>query len=346
MSVLSYRPWDIWLNSTYFDNGKMYHGYFECTILNALMVPQTLQFIAEKYEIRNGRFQQITIPPMDILKRSISTVEGNLCIKLYDELITSKCPKDIIKKVLLFLESLSMCVDCSLICHKIRFISNDYGKLLVANRHPIGRGIGFEIEERGKASEKLNKDFDFYLDESDPNLVVGKRHYLAGMQLLALEDQITGLVDAAFMQFYQGCEALCRDPSGSLKGSQKYIAKLSEPDVRELQIIAHQIWMARNKYFGHGDVQYNLNANINQNNAQSVAKQVLVARYLCRRLIDANAPSGFFMEREMSFHFRDSYNKFSGEIRLLEREFRVDIDNRISKIFDSSGNEVEEYTIQ
>ncbi len=44
---------------------------------------------------------------------------------------------------------------------------------------------------------------------------------MTGMQLLSMEDQITGLIDAAFMQFYQGCEALCRDVTGRMEQSQK-----------------------------------------------------------------------------------------------------------------------------
>ena len=249
MSVLSYRSWDIWLNSSYFDSKKVYSGYFECTILDALMVRQTLEFIAEKYEIRRGRFQNIASSPAEIIRQTITTEEGNLCLKLYDELNTNDGLREIIDKVLLFLESLSMCLDSSLICPKIRFISDQHGKLLVANRRPIGRGIGFEIQERGVATGKLNNDFEFYLDTSDENLVVGKRHYIAGMQLLALEDKIPGLIDAAFMQFYQGCEVLCRDSRGAIENSKKYIARLNQHDVRELQIIAHQVWRVRNKYF-------------------------------------------------------------------------------------------------
>lgn len=55
---------------------------------------------------------------------------------------------------------------------------------------------------------------------------------MTGMQLLALEDQAFGLIDAGFMQFYQGCEALCRDPEGKIKLSKKFIAANASSDGR------------------------------------------------------------------------------------------------------------------
>ncbi len=61
---------------------------------------------------------------------------------------------------------------------------------------------------------------------------------------------MSGLIDAAFMQFYQACELLCRDKDGRMKQSKKFIAKLEPKDSRDLQIIAHQVWRVRNKISG------------------------------------------------------------------------------------------------
>ena len=147
------------------------------------------------------------------------------------------------------------------------------------------------------------------------------------------------------MQFYQGCEALCRDPRGNLESSKKYIASTGLPDSRDLQVIAHQVWRVRNKYFGHGDVGYNLHSNLNKDHAESVAKQVLVVRYLCRRLIDINAPSGIHLTREMGFYFGSYSGNFNGTIAEIEGNFRVNYDRRNSKVYDINGNEVDVYTI-
>lgn len=57
---------------------------------------------------------------------------------------------------------MSLSTDFPLICHKIRFVDANRGKLLVANRKSIGRGVGFEDEERGIASQKINSQFAEY----------------------------------------------------------------------------------------------------------------------------------------------------------------------------------------
>jgi len=178
------------------------------------------------------------------------------------------------------------------------------------------------------------------------NQTVGEKHYLAGLSLMGLEDQVEGLIDAAFMQFYQSCEILCRDARGGLENSKKYIASLQLSDSRELQIIAHQIWRVRNKYFGHGDLQYNILSNTNLVNASKVANQVLVARYLCKRLIDYYSTSQKTLIRETMLFIKHSLGNFIGNVFQLENSFRVDFDNRDVKIYDRYGVEIEIYTIK
>lgn len=345
MSSLSYRSWDVWVNTEFFSESLLYDGYYECTIFGTLMVPQTIEFLAERFQFIQRELRAISIPTGEIINNTTVTEEGGLCIRLYESLDTSIEAISTIKDILNFIEAVSLAVDSPLTCPKIRFISAVHGELLVANRRPIGRGIGFEIEERGTAANKLQNDLSYFRDLDDDHQVVGRRHYLTGMQLLSLEDQVSGLVDAAFMQFYQGCEALCRDPNGAIAGSQKYIASTEAHDSRELQIIAHQIWRVRNKYFGHGDVSHNIHANLTKEHAESVAKQALVARYLCRRLLDIGAPSGRYLSREMGFYFGSYSGNFTGSIDQLENEFSVRFDRPRSKIFNSKGEEIERYTI-
>ncbi len=346
MSSLSYRSWDIWINTEYFRENQLYDGFYECTIIGTLMVPQTIEFLAERFQITQRELRTISIPAVETIKNTTITEEGDLCIRLYESIDTSIEAINTVKSILDFIEAVSLAVDSPLTCPKIRFISSAHGKLLVANRRPIGRGVGFEIEERGIAANKLHTDLSYFQDVADDHQVVGRRHYLTGMQLLSLEDQVSGLVDAAFMQFYQGCEALCRDPNGAIAGSQKYIASTDAHDNRELQIIAHQVWRVRNKYFGHGDVSHNIHANLTKEHAESVAKQALVARYLCRRLLDIGSPSGSYLSREMGFYFGSYSGNFTGSIDQLENEFSVRFDRSRSKIFDSAGEEVERYTIR
>lgn len=310
------------------------------------MVPQTIEFLVERFEILRNRFIEIQRPSPDLIHQIMLSKDGQLCIKIYRNLDTSIRVYEIVENVIAQIEAISVCVDSPLTCTKIRFISDTYGKILTANRKPIGRGMSFEINERGYASQKLKTDFDYFYEIVDNNIKVGIRHYLTGMTLLSLEDQVPGLLDAAFMQFYQGCEALCRHEKGELEASKKYIASLGVPDGRELQIIAHQVWRVRNKYFGHGDVTYNINSNQNLQNVSRVARQVLVARYLCRRLIDSKAPSGLSLVREMGLFSDENSGMFSGQVESLENNFRADFDGRNIKIYDELEREIETYTLR
>lgn len=180
----------------------------------------------------------------------------------------------------------------------------------------------------------------------DSYISAGSKHYLTGLSLLSLEDQVTGLIDAAFMQFYQGCELLCRDSVGGIENSKKYIAKLALEKSRELQIIAHHIWRVRNKYFGHGDVLYNEMSNQNVESVIQVAKQVLVARYLCKQLLDAHTPSRVPLVREMGLFSENYSGDFRGQVGQIENTFRADYDRRSVKIYDLDGNKIEDYDIK
>ena len=148
------------------------------------------------------------------------------------------------------------------------------------------------------------------------------------------------------MQFYQACEILCMDDKGHLENSKKYIARLNMQESREMQIIAHQVWRVRNKYFGHGDSRYNLLSNADMESAVKVAKQVYVARYLCKKLIDINSPSKEILMREMMFFSEGhNYGNFTGSIQELETSFNVDFDERKVKIYSTEGAILEEYEI-
>lgn len=337
MSSIAYRDWNIWINKFYFDSGEEYSGFYECVLLPTLMTQQTIEYLAENYDIYMDNIVHVSKPSLNIITKCIHTQEGNLCLRIYGNLNTKNSIENIIHNIIKKIDAISLCVDASLICNEIRFNCFYNGQIFITNRKPMGRSMAFEIEERSSASIKLKEDLSYYSTLSDDNQKVGAKHYLTGLTLLGLEDQVTGLIDAAFMQFYQGCEALCRDPKGNLDGSKKYIASLNLSDNQEIQIIAHQVWKVRHKYFGHGDVKYNLLANMNADNATRVAKQVLVVRYLCRRLLDSKVPSNQHLIREMHLFTNKFDSDFRGTISELENEFRVDFDIRDIKIYDANG---------
>lgn len=349
MSSISYRTWEYWINKECFDTKKTYYGWFECIIAPTLMATQTVEFLIEQYEIKDFQFTQISTYPPQYKQQLMYTNENELCLKIYTSFDTTQDVKLIIDKVIDFLTTLSISTDFPLICHKIRFVDSNYGKLVIANRKSIGRGVGFEVKERGIASHKISNQFLEYsnLMVTDEFFRVGLKHYLTGMQLLSLEDQVTGLLDAAFMQFYQGCEALCQDKDGSLKPSQKFIAQKATSNARELQIIAHQVWRVRNKYYGHGDKKFNLLANSSPLQMQQVAKQVLVARYLCRALLELYTSSQQILTREMGLFFGENSNSFNGDIGSFAsgQLFWVDYDSRDCKVFDINGNDIETFSI-
>lgn len=67
--------------------------------------------------------------------------------------------------------------------------------------------MAFEINERYTAQQKLLAALNYY-KPATPELKVAIQHYLTGMTLLDPENLLSGLTDAAFMQFFQGCEVL------------------------------------------------------------------------------------------------------------------------------------------
>lgn len=344
MGEVSYRKWDIWVNYKFYREPMKLPGYYECMLVPALMVHQTVEFLAEKYEIKLDKIVSIKRASGSAAKMMITSKEGNLCIKIIDTLDTGCNVETIIHEVILTLDSLSICVDAALICNSIRFIGSFDNQIFFAVRRPFNRALAFEVEERIEANNKLTSDFLYYR-QAPTELKVAIQHYLTGLTLLGLEDQISGLIDASYVQFCQGCEAVCNCSDGNVSTICRYIARVAPLDHQDLQIIAHHVWQVRNKYYGHGDIRHNLKAISDYNNAYNTIKQVLVARYLCKRLIDLGAPSGKFLVREMRFYPEYGSEMYRGTVEELGKEFRVDYPGRTAKLYDSNGKEVGKYTI-
>lgn len=344
MGEVSYRKWDIWVNYKFYMEPMKLSGYYECILIPALMVHQTVEFLAEQYKIKLREIVSIQRVSNNTAKIKITSKEGNLCIKIFDTLDTGCDVEETIRDVILTLDALSICVDAALICNSIRFIGGFDNQIFFAVRKSFNRALAFEVEERIEAGNKLTSDFLYYY-QAPTEIKVAIQHYLTGLTLLGMEDQISGLIDAAYIQFCQGCEAVCSCNDGNVSTICRYIAHVAPLDCEDLQIIAHHVWQVRNKYYGHGDIRHNLKAINDYESAYNITKQVLVARYLCKRLIDLGSPSGKFLVREMRFYPEYGSEMYRGTVEELGKEFRVDYPGRTAKLYDSNGREVGKYAI-
>lgn len=348
MSVIGYREWQVWTNLDFFSSESSIFGVAYLKITPSLMAGQTVGFIYEKIErlrqegtqFKDVKLQQYFdltwVTPTDQL-----ILQKHATIKTNNESINS-----FLKETMLELEALSLCLDFPLTCNEIRFnippIQPLYGEAFIASRKPIGRGMGFEIEERGSAVDRLNNDFNSFIN-LNPVQKVATRHYLNGLTLLGLEDQFSGLIDAAFMQFYQACEVLCGE-NYRLVEVKKYIAGKYPDNSRDLQLIAHHVWQIRHNYFGHGNVSNNI-TNLNSlEDTFNIAKQVLVARWLCKRLLDLDTNSHPLI-REMRLYHKGGSVCFDGSVKCLIGEFYTGYKFRNVPIVDAHGIEIDKVDI-
>ena len=338
MGAVSNRKWDFWINKAYFDGSFSESGVFECILVPTLMTPQTVEFLSERFTIGLKDVFITSRSSREFVEMNMRSIDGLLCLKLRDTFHSDCNLDDLIKSILETIDAISICVDASIECNRIDFISDHHGRIFSATRRPFRRGMAFEIEERCIAQQKLLTDLNYY-KPTTPELKVAIQHYLTGMTLLGLEDQLSGLTDAAFMQFFQCCEAICNS-TGNAKDLCVYIAKLGCHDSRTLQILAHHVYQVRNKYFGHGDVAHNFNAINDYGLAYQLTKQLLVIRYLCKRLIDINAPSGQTLIREMRFYPQYGSDMFHGTSEELSSTFRVDYPGRKAKVYGSDGKQI------
>ncbi|MDD4126423.1 MAG: hypothetical protein PHV39_01895 [Methanomicrobium sp.] len=352
MSSAGYREWEIWKNCTFFDLEQEINGHYLMIIPPFLMAEQSVKFIFEKIEQIRRRELKIENRLLPYLSMSYCPY-GFLNLQKHETLKTSSDINKKIKEIIQDLEAISFCLDFPLHCCEIQYIipegSPKSGTVFVAKRKNIGRGVGFEIQERGIAGQKIQVDYDDILSkliskDIDPQFKVATNYYLNGLLLLSLEDQYPGLIDAAFMQFYQGCEILAG--SHRIIKAKKNIAKINDPRSKDLQIIAHHVWQVRHNYFGHGNLQNHILANSDFISSYNIAKQVLVARWLCRYLLDLKTKSQTLLVREIRYYHHDTSEEFRGTILELENSFKVDYSEREVDIFNNMGVKISDYTIQ
>lgn len=323
MSALAYRSWDMFLNQRIAALKPLCHGHFEVDLVSFMMTEQTVEFLEQQFELHLPHPIKVDVPAP--LAGIVRQWRGTLPkLRIYGTFSPGEPAEPQMDAIAAYLTALAVCVDHPLTAQTIRFEDHQEGLVLQATRRPFGRLVAFELEERGVADRKVQADFSaLTLTASQPGpLMVAIRHYLCGMGLLAMEDTLPGLIDAAYMQFYQGIEALTG--ASKLDDAKKAIAALALPDSNTLQAICHQVFMVRHKYFGHGnETDFHEIADQGLAEATRVARQVLVARWLCKTLIDAQSPSKISLVREMRIYGSEGSTEFRGQIVDLEGMFWV-----------------------
>lgn len=141
------------------------------------------------------------------------------------------------------------------------------------------------------------------------------------------------------MQFYQACEVLCGE-NFKLIEVKKYIAANYPQESRLLQLIAHHVWQIRHNYFGHGNVGNNITNLSGFEETFNVAKQVLVARWLCKRLLDLDTNS-CPLAREIRLYHKSGSVEFAGSLQAVTNGFYTGYDYKNAPVTDANGNIVE-----
>jgi hypothetical protein len=323
------------------------HGHFEVDLVAFMMTEQTLEFLEQQFELRLPHPVNVNVPaPLSGIVRQWRGNQPKL--RIYGTFSPGQPAEPQVDAITAYLTALAVCVDHPLTAQIIRFEDDQEGLVLQAIRRPLARAVAFELDERALAAGKIQADFaSLSHTASQPGrLMVAIRHYLCGMALLAMEDSLPGLIDAAYMQFYQGIEALTG--THVLDDAKKAIGALAIPDSATLQAICHQVFLVRHKYFGHGnETHFHEIADQGIAEATGVARQVLVARWLCKTLLDAQSPSRVSFVREMRIYGPEGSSEFRGQIDDLERMFWVNFGQSAGKgnckIYDATGASVQAY---
>ncbi|PNH90233.1 hypothetical protein C1M56_02920 [Vibrio diazotrophicus] len=348
MSVIEHRKWEIKPNTKLFSGEQDLLGVVQMRVTPFLMAQQTVGFLYEKLaETRKFGLQ--------LQNQELQSFFDVTHIKETDQLVIQKVtsiPSDVTKLDSVLRDSLdalsaiSLCVDFPLNCYEIICTrspseTND-DVIFSAVRSPIGRGIGFEIEERGVAGKRLSDDYG-NLRNLNHRQKAAQHHYLNGLTLLGLEDTFSGLIDAAFMQFYQACEILCGE-NFKLDKVKQFIAYNYPNESNDLQVIAHHVWQIRHSYFGHGNAK---NHRVNLGDMEktfNVAKQVLVARWLCKKLLDLSTNSSP-LAREMRLYHSGGSIGFFGTKESLSRDFYTGYRLNLCHIVNPSGKRIGTFKI-
>ena len=205
MSSFPSRAVEIWKSSQAKAISPI-NGAFSFEVLQTVMVPQTLQFLTECAAAPPDGTGEIASAFLQGMRYVDASKPGLLFWRAFqnsDELFSFD-PEVLSEAIRQFV----IHTDINLTFGRVTYLA-DVGRgpelpLWILSRLPFARGVAFEIEERGAAKVSLGGG-DFQLSDKAR---VAQQHYSTGMSLLAGEDSVSGLVDAAFMQFYLATEAI------------------------------------------------------------------------------------------------------------------------------------------
>jgi hypothetical protein len=317
MSSFPSRKLEIWQSSRA-SEFQTIQGVFAFHVAHTLMVPQTLQFMMEKAQsgdatlgicqkfIRGMYYAQLHKPCPLLL-----WMEFNDSNALFS--YPFECLIDAVGQ-------LEIHTDINFTYDRVTYFA-DAGlgptvPLLIISRIPFFRGVGFEVEERGQVSQSMTVG-DFTISSK---CRVAHRHYSSGLALLAGEDAISGLIDAAFMQFYLAIEALleAHEKEKAVESGTRLYGSLF---TSALASIVEHVYLARHRFYGHAHPKF-LKGILDSEAAYSIAKQALVAKWCARQLFSLELKRPLVV-RETRLHTGLSSIEFSGDVSSLATDFKL-----------------------
>jgi hypothetical protein len=321
MSSLVSRQLIVW-RSSLAESITPISGVFSFEVLETLMDPQTLQFLAEKSLNASSERDSLTSGFLSGMRFVDANRPKTLfflkCFENANEPFTFD-----FNMLSDAIQQLELHTDINLTYRRVTYLA-DVGRgpelpLLILERLPFARGYAFEIQERGAVTESLLRG-DFRISDKAR---VAHQHYSTGMALLAGEDSVSGLIDAAFMQFYLSMEAIL-DSHKASEAVQNGHTFFSDDFDTSVETIVLHVYKARNKFFGHAHPKY-LKGILDADTAYDIAKQALVARWCARRVLELELGCTL-AKREMQLSSRPSGGvTFSGDAQTLLREFALPV---------------------
>lgn len=318
MSSFPSRAVEIW-KSSQAETISPISGAFSFEVLQTVMVPQTLQFLAECAAAPPAGIGEIASAFLQGMRYVDPSKPGLLFWRAFQnsaELFSFE--PEILSDAI---RQLEIHTDINLTFGRVTYLA-DVGRgpelpLWILSRLPFARGVAFEIEERGATKASLGGG-DFQLSDKAR---VAQQHYSTGMSLLAGEDSVSGLVDAAFMQFYLATEAILErhERTEALQEGARLLGDEFDENLRK--IVSH-VYTARHRFFGHAHPRY-LKGLLDTDTAFDIAKQTLVARWCARRLLELELKRSL-AKREMRLYARPQQSvAFYGDASSLQSEFTL-----------------------
>ena len=210
--------------------------------------------------------------------------------------------------------------DINLTFSRVQYLAwtgGEYLPLIEMHRRPFIRGIGFEIEEREALKQSIRQG-DVHLSDRTATAL---QHYSTGLGLLAGDDQLAGLLDATFMQFYLAIESILGEhkKKRTEDAGQALFGSDYTPD---LEKVVQHVYLARHLYFAHGN-EKQAKGQESALGAFSIAKQVLVAKWCARMLLSLASGRPMLIRENRLYSGAGGSMEFRGNIASLSAEFSL-----------------------